>query len=372
VFVKDLSLLNFKNYEEAQLEFSSEVNCLVGDNGSGKTNILDAIHYLSFCKSYFNQIDSQNVRHDEPFFVIQSRIELDGETDDLYCGVKKGSKKVFKRNDKDYSRLADHIGRYPAVIITPNDIDLIKEGSEFRRNWVNSIISQYNRRYLDDMLAYNKALKHRNNLLKYFAAERTFDADTLAVWDEKVCELGVRIQAERLGFVDQFTPIFSEFYTRISGGKEVGTVGYKTNFEPENYSQLMIDSLPKDRVLQRTSVGPHKDDFVFKMDDYALKKYGSQGQQKSFLIALKLAQFQFVRDAKGVMPFLLLDDVFDKIDDQRVACLMELVSENRFGQIFITDTHQGRVPKLFQEAQKEVRIIQVDQGKIAEIEGVES
>jgi DNA replication and repair protein RecF len=368
VFVKDLSLINFKNYEEAQIEFSPEVNCLVGDNGSGKTNILDAIHYLSFCKSYFNQIDSQNIRHDEPFFVIQSKVNVDGEEDSLYCGVKKGSKKVFRRNDKEYSRLADHIGRYPAVIITPNDIDLIKEGSEFRRNWVNRIISQYDRRYLDDMLAYNKALNHRNNLLKYFAAERTFDAETLAVWDEKVREFGVRIQAERQSFVDQFKPIFSEFYSRISGGKEEGALDYKTNFSSQDYADLMTSALPKDRILQRTSIGPHKDDFAFKLDDYPLKKFGSQGQQKSFLIALKLAQFQFVRDAKGVMPFLLLDDVFDKIDDRRVACLMDLVSENRFGQIFITDTHEGRVPKLFKAAKKEVRIIKVNLGAIADVE----
>ena len=362
--IKRLSLINFKNYEEAELELSPAVNCFVGDNGSGKTNILDAIHYLSVCKSYFNPIDSQNVRHEEGFFVLQADVSVEDETDRVHCGVKKGEKNTFKRNDKEYSRLADHIGRFPSVIITPNDTDLIREGSEVRRKFIDGIISQLNRSYLDNLIKYNKVLLQRNNLLKHFAAERRFDAENLAIWTDKLVELGIPIEQERRAFMERFTPIFSTFYQKISGGVEEGGLRYKSNFSPEEFASELLAAQDKDCALQRTTIGPHKDDVVFLLGDHPVKKLGSQGQQKSFLIALKLAQFQFVKEAKGVMPWLLLDDVFDKIDDKRVAYLMELVSENQFGQIFITDTHKVRVPDLFKAANKEVRVFEVEKGKI--------
>jgi len=234
VHIRHLSLINFKNYKEASFEFSDAVNCLVGDNGSGKTNVLDAIYYLSFCKSYFNQIDGQNVFHEDAFFVIQAKIAKEEEMDDLYCGVKKGQKKSFRRNDKEYSRLADHIGLYPAVIITPNDVDLIKEGSEVRRKFIDSVISQYNRRYLDDIIAYKRALVQRNNLLKYFAIERTFDRVGLEIWNEKLIELGTRIQKERQAFIARFAPVFSSFYQQLCGGSEEAEVVYKTNLSEDN------------------------------------------------------------------------------------------------------------------------------------------
>jgi DNA replication and repair protein RecF len=364
VFLRHLSLVNFKNYEQADIEFVPGVNCLIGDNGSGKTNVLDAVHYLSICKSYFNPIDSQNIRHNEKFMVIQGQFEKDGETDEVYCGLKQSQKKIFRRNGKDYQRLADHIGHYPCVIITPNDVDLIKEGSEYRRKFVDSIISQYNRRYLDDLIDYKQVVSQRNNLLKYFAAERTFDADNLAIWNEKLKELALRIQNERHKFVAEFSELFEGYYAKISGESERATVRYSTNFAPDTIDDLLVKSLQKERMLQYTTIGAHKDDFEFLLDEFPLKKFGSQGQQKSFLIALKLAQFKFVKSARGVTPILLLDDVFDKIDDKRVGYLMELVSENEFGQIFITDTNHGRVTDLFRNIDVELKVFPVSSGQI--------
>lgn len=355
-----LHLVNFKNYHQGEFEFSPDVNCLVGDNGSGKTTVLDALHYLSFCKSYFNPMDSQNARHGEAFFMIQGEFEVDGETDKIHCGVKVGQKKTFKRNDKEYARLAEHIGRYPAVIITPNDADLIREGSEVRRKFINGIISQYNRSYLNDVMQYNKALLQRNNLLKHFFAERRFDAESLEIWDVQLAELGDTIAAERQKFVAEFVPLFEEFYAAISGGKERCTVTLETRVGPHSMTELLHESQAKDRKAQRTTRGIHRDDLELLIEGHPVKKFGSQGQQKSLLIALKLAQFEFVKKACGRTPLLLLDDIFDKIDDHRVSYLMKLVSEHRFGQIFITDTHARRVPELFEQVDCELRIFEIN------------
>lgn len=354
-----LSLVNFKNYHQGEFDFSADVNCLVGDNGSGKTTVLDAVHYLSFCKSYFNPMDSQNVRHGEDFFVIQGDFEVDGETDKVHCGVKPGQKKSFKRNGKEYDRLAEHIGRFPAVIITPNDADLIREGSEVRRKFINGIISQYNRAYLHDVMQYNKALNQRNNLLKHFFAERRFDAESLEIWDVQLAELGDRIAAERAKFMAEFQPLFAEFYAAISGGNETCSVALNTKVGEQSMGQLLAVSQHKDRSAQRTTQGIHRDDLELLIDGHPVKKFGSQGQQKSLLIALKLAQFEFVKAACGRKPLLLLDDIFDKIDDKRVGYLMQLVSENRFGQIFVTDTHARRVPELFGHVDCELRIFEI-------------
>lgn len=362
--LKNLSLLNFKNYEDAEFDFSPKINCLVGDNGSGKTNVLDAIYYLGNCKSYFNPIDKQNIRFDENFFVINSSFEIDERTDKVNCGVKIGQKKTFKRNDKIYDRLADHIGKYPVVIITPNDIDLIKEGSEIRRKFFDSIISQSNKEFLFQLISYNKVLNQRNNLLKHFAKERKFEMDSLEIWDKKLIELGTKINAERILFINKFSPIFSSFYEQICGGIEEASVIYKSDCTDSNWEELLAKSLTKDRLLQRTSKGIHKDDYPFNINGYSIKKYGSQGQQKSFLIALKLAQFQFIKDQNNVTPILLLDDIFDKIDDKRVSYLMTLVNDNIFKQIFITDTHQGRIPELFKNIDTPMKVFTIEQGKL--------
>jgi DNA replication and repair protein RecF len=364
VWVRKLSLVNFKNYVDAQVEFCPEVNCFTGDNGTGKTNVLDAIHYLSLCKSYFNPIDSQNVRYEEDFFVVQGKVQAEDELDNVYCGVKKGQKKVFKRNDKEYDRLADHIGKYPAVIVTPNDVEIIKGGSEIRRKFMDSIISQYSHAYLDDLIRYNKALIQRNNLLKHFFVERTFNEESLSVWDAQLIDLGQRIYEHRQDFATKLAPLFQDFYAKISGNREEVVLRYHSDLHDNDFAELLKGSRDKDRRFQRTTVGIHKDDLEFLIGGHPLKRFGSQGQQKSFLIALKLAQFDFIKQSTGEVPFLLLDDIFDKIDDHRVANLMELVSEHRFGQIFITDTHQGRVPELFRNINAEVCEFMVSDGKI--------
>lgn len=367
--LKSLSLVNFKNYFEADLKLSEQINCFVGDNGAGKTNLLDAVYYLSNCKSYFNPIDSQNIRHNEAFFVIKGVFSGDEREDEVYCGVKKGQKKIFKRNKKEYDRLADHIGRYPSVVISPYDTDLIHEGSEVRRKFMDSIISQFDKAYLDDLIRYNKALTQRNQLLKGFSLNRNYDEESLQIWDQQLLRYGIPIAQKRKQFIEDFHPRFQAMYEAVSGGKEQVGLEHKTQLEDDSFEQLLLHSREKDRALNRTTNGIHKDDLVFSIgEDYPLKKFGSQGQQKSFLIALKLAQFEFVRDLTGFKPLLLLDDIFDKIDDHRVAYLLKLVSEDHFGQIFVTDTHADRVPKLFEQADAPIRVFKVVEGEIKPLE----
>lgn len=367
VHLDELSLLNFKNYSSANFSFSPEVNCLVGLNGSGKTNVLDAVYYLSFCKSYFNMMDTQNVRHDEGFFMVQGTFSRKEERDLVQCAVKKGQKKKVSRNKKEYTRLADHIGMYPVVMISPNDTDIIREGSEVRRKFIDGVISQYNKAYLDQLIQYNKVLLQRNNLLRYFAENRTFDADNLEVWDAQLTQLGEKIHAERKRFLEDFVPGFNTIYQRISGGREVMSIDYKSNFLEGDFSELILEARGKDRQLRRSTVGTHKDDLSFLIDGHPLKRFGSQGQQKSVLIALKLAQFEFIESATKVKPILLLDDIFDKLDDSRVEELMKLVSEQHFGQIFITDTHDGRVPELFEATGAKVKVFKVNNAEVEEI-----
>ncbi len=347
--------------------FSPEVNCLVGLNGSGKTNVLDAVYYLSFCKSYFNMMDTQNVRHDEGFFMVQGTFVRKEERDIVQCAVKKGQKKKVSRNKKEYTRLADHIGMYPAVMISPNDTDIIREGSEVRRKFIDGVISQYNKAYLDQLIQYNKVLLQRNNLLRYFAENRTFDGDNLEVWDAQLTQLGEKIHVERKRFLEAFVPGFNAIYQRISGGREVMSIDYKSDFLEGDFSELILEARGKDRQLRRSTVGTHKDDLSFLIDGHPLKRFGSQGQQKSVLIALKLAQFEFIESATKVKPILLLDDIFDKLDDSRVEQLMKLVSEHHFGQIFITDTHDGRVPELFEATGAQVKVFKVNNAEIEEL-----
>lgn len=364
--LKRLSLLNFKNYDEAELELSQEVNCFTGPNGSGKTNLLDAIYYLSFCKSYFNPIDSQNIRHEEPFMVIQGTFEKEGKEQQVYCGLKKGQKKQFKRNKKEYERLADHIGLFPAVIISPSDVDLIKEGSEFRRKFMDGIISQYDRKYLNWLIDYNKALSQRNHLLKTFAEKRYFDAESLEIWDAQLIELSVKIHGERKRFMSEFMPEFNTLYSAISGEKEEVSITYNSQLNEGEFEEKFKSHLDRDRNFQRTTAGIHKDDLLFEIGGHPMKKFGSQGQQKSFLIALKLGQFRFIKQISGLTPVLLLDDIFDKIDDQRVNYLMKLVSNHEFGQIFITDTDPDRVAQLFDNTDVSLSVFQVSEGRISQ------
>lgn len=357
--------MNFKNYDDAEIKFCPGVNCFLGDNGSGKTNLLDAIHYLSLCKSYFNSIDSQNVKRDTAFFSISGVFDKYNDEHKIHCAVKPGQKKVFKRNGKDYDRLADHIGLFPAVIISPVDADLISEGSEVRRKFMDGIISQYNRSYLNGLISYNRVLLQRNNLLKHFAVERRFDAESLAIWTDQLVEYGAPLFEIRKEFIREFRPLVESIYSEISGDAEVAKLDYNSMLSEASFEELVKDSIDSDRRAQRTTKGIHKDDLEFSINGFPVKKFGSQGQQKSFLIALKLAQFEYIKSSTGVTPILLLDDIFDKIDDKRVAHLMKLVSQHQFGQTFITDTHARRVPELFAKIDTEVKVFDVENGIVS-------
>lgn len=366
MYLHNLSLINFKNYEEADLNFCEKINCFIGNNGAGKTNILDAIHYLSLCKSYFNPIDSQNIRHGTDFFVIQGTVFKGDSRDSIYCAQKRNERKQVKINKKEYNRFADHIGNYPLVMISPADYSLITEGSEERRRYIDSVISQFDKVYLDNLINYNKALLQRNTLLKYFAEQRRFDKPSLDIWTSKIALLGTAIHKQRTLFLNEFLPVFSKYYEFITNGKEHVSIDYQSQFNEGDPEQLLAASLEKDRIVQYTTVGTHKDDMIFKIEDYPLKRFGSQGQQKSFIIALKLAQFDYTRDIKGFKPMLLFDDIFDKLDNVRVSKLMELVSNNSFGQVFVTDAHPERINQIFEKIDTEIKIFLVENGVVSE------
>ena len=364
--LKSLQLINFKNHKGGDLVFSKEVNCLLGDNGSGKTNILDALHYLCFCKSYFNPVDAQNINHDEKFMLVKGEFDRLGDNEVVSCGVKKGSKKVFKRNDKQYTRLMDHIGRFPAVILAPDDSELIKGGSEVRRKFLDIVISQYDKNYLESLVSYNKALVQRNNLFKYFAENRVWDPEMIEPWDNRMAPLAVKISNARRDFIKNFTPVFNSTYEDISNGVESVSLEYnsRVNGDEKDFLELLEKSREDDRRLRRSTTGIHRDDLVFKIHGHPMKKFGSQGQQKTYLVSLRLAQLTFLENATGVKPILLLDDIFDKIDEKRVKSLMEKVTKGGYGQVFITDTHLERIPNMFNSTGTEVNVYEVVEGEV--------
>jgi DNA replication and repair protein RecF len=364
VHLQKLSLINFKNHQQADLDFTDTVNCFTGNNGSGKTNLLDAIYYLALTKSFFNPIDSQNISHDQPFFVIQGTFKSKEEDIDIYCGVKKGMKKAFKRNKREYQRLSEHIGQFPCVMVSPADNELIYEGSDERRKFVDGILSQIDSDYLEKLMIYNKALAQRNALLGHFYETNSFDGEQLEIWDIQMENSGNIIYEKRKEFIARFIQLFRKHYTYISGGSEVADLHYESQLHGSSLSTLLSSALRKDTVAGYTSVGIHKDDIEFKLGDYSLKKYGSQGQQKSMLIALRLAQFDIIKEHKGINPILLLDDIYDKLDDSRVQKLMELVSSNHFGQIFLTDTGTERVKYAFNKINVKHKVFVIDAEQI--------
>lgn len=361
-----LELINFKNIASLSLSFSGRVNCFLGDNGEGKTNILDSIHYLSFCKSYFNAIDSQNIKHDESFFVIQGKYLKDEQPIEVYCGLKKGEKKIFKRNKKEYQRLSDHIGLFPLVMISPSDSDLIHVGSDIRRKFIDTIISQYDKVYLDKLIHYNKGLTQRNALLKQFADMGNFSADQLEVWDMQLVEWGTYIYQARKDFIDKLIPLFNEYYKFISNSKESVSINYNSDQNERSLEESLQLALKNDRAARYTTVGIHKDDIEFLINDFPVKKFGSQGQQKSFLISLKLAQYYFMADVTGTKPILLLDDIFDKLDDSRIGKLMEKVTDPSFGQVFVTDTNRYKLPALLKDLKIDHKEFYIKEGGVNE------
>jgi DNA replication and repair protein RecF len=364
MYLKQLSVINFKNYTDAELTFSEGVNAFAGNNGAGKTNLLDAIHYLSLCKSYFNPIDSQQIKQGADFFIITGAFDKNDQQENIACSVKRNQKKQFKRNKKDYQRLADHIGLLPLVMVSPYDISIIIEGSEERRKFIDNVISQTDNFYLDELITYNKVLANRNALLKLIADTGKYDPGLLEVLDEQLIGSGSRIFEKRKVFMTDFTAIFNTHYQFLSDNAEQVELSYESQLLADDFANLLKRSVEKDRVLERTTVGIHKDDLQFVIHGMPMKKFGSQGQQKSFLIALKLAQYNFLTRQKGFKPLLLLDDIFDKLDDQRVTKLMQMVSDNNFGQVFITDTSAGRVEGIFNKIGVPVKLFKVKEGEI--------
>lgn len=354
--LKKISLFNYKNFSEAEFEFDSKINCFVGKNGIGKTNVLDAIYHLAYGKSYFNPLAVQNIKHGEEFFVIDGAFEKKNRTEQIVCSLKKGQKKILKRNSKPYDKFSDHIGFIPLVIISPADVDLITEGSETRRKFIDSVISQLDAHYLQELIQYQKILSQRNALLKYFALNHVFEKDTLSIYDEQLDGLGQRIFEKRKNFLSDFIPIFNKHHQTITGSEETVQLVYESALHEKDLLALLQENLPKDRVLQYTSVGIHKDDLSFEIDHYPIKKFGSQGQQKSFLIALKLAQFDFIKKKSGEKPILLFDDIFDKLDETRVGKIVEMVNNDDFGQLFISDTHPERTETIVKSTHQDYRI----------------
>jgi DNA replication and repair protein RecF len=367
MYLKKLALTNFKNYELNELEFSPKINCFVGNNGVGKTNILDAIHYLSLTKSFFNNIDSISVRHGEEYFIVQGTFVRNGEEDQIYCAFQKQKQKLLKRNGKEYQKLSDHVGRYPVVMISPADSALITEGSEDRRRFMNKIISQYNSEYLDSVLRYSKVLQQRNKLLKDINASGKSDPDILSVWDAQLVKYGSYVYDERNILVSELIPVFQEYYSMISAGKENVKLQYRSHLSDGDFADALVKSLTKDRYLEYTTVGVHKDDLLLEMNDYSVKSLGSQGQQKSYLVALKLAKFDYIKRKAGFSPILLLDDIFDKFDAERVEQIIRLVGNHRFGQIFITDTQENRLQDILSALDTDYKLFRIADNGIVDV-----
>ncbi len=367
MILKHISILNYKNLEQVELSFSPKLNCLFGQNGMGKTNLLDAVYYLSFCKSAGNPIDSQNILHDADFFVIQGFYEAaDGTPEEIYCGMKRRQKKQFKRNKKEYTRLSDHIGFLPLVMVSPADSELIAGGSEERRRFMDVVISQYDKEYLDALIRYNKAMLQRNTLLK---SEVPVDEELFLVWEEMMAQTGEVVFRKREAFIREFIPIFRSFYSIISQDKERVGLAYNSHARNASLLEVLRESRTRDQIMGYSLRGIHKDELDMLLGDFPIKKEGSQGQNKTYLVALKLAQFDFLKRTGRAVPLLLLDDIFDKLDASRVEQIIKLVAGDSFGQIFITDTNREHLDRILQKVGSDYKIFHVAHGRVAEMTG---
>jgi len=359
MFLKELSLTNYKNFESLKFSFDTKIICFVGLNGVGKTNILDSIYHLSYTKSYFNPIPSQNIKHGETFFFISGKYMIDDKEENILVSLKKGDKKIIKRNNKLYKKFSDHIGKIPLVLISPDDRNLIIEGSETRRKFIDGIISQTDKEYLNNLIDYNKTLKQRNALLKMFYDNSESIRKTIDIYDRQLSSDAQKIYDKRREFLNEFIPIFKSRYKELSNDKENVEIKHSSDISPDqNLYKLLKNSLEKDLRFQYTTKGIHKDDLNLSLDNFPIKKYGSQGQQKTFLIAMKLAQFDYLSklDSK---PILLLDDIFDKLDDSRVKQIINLVNQEKFNQIFISDTNKTRSENIIKKVNKSYKIFEI-------------
>lgn len=359
MFLKELSLTNYKNFESLKFSFDTKIICFVGLNGVGKTNILDSIYHLSYTKSYFNPIPSQNIKHGETFFFISGRYMIHDKEENILVSLKKGDKKIIKRNNKLYKKFSDHIGKIPLVLISPDDRNLIIEGSETRRKFIDGIISQTDKEYLNNLINYNKTLKQRNALLKMFYDNSESIRKTIDIYDRQLSSDAQKIYDKRREFLNEFIPIFKSRYKELSNDKENVEIKHSSDISPDqNLYKLLKNSFEKDLRFQYTTKGIHKDDLNLSLDNFPIKKYGSQGQQKTFLIAMKLAQFDYLSklDSK---PILLLDDIFDKLDDARVKQIINLVNQEKFNQIFISDTNKTRSENIIKKVNKSYKIFEI-------------
>ncbi|RTQ48399.1 DNA replication/repair protein RecF [Hymenobacter gummosus] len=361
-----LHLLFFKNYDEASLALSPHINCFIGENGSGKTNLLDAIYYLSMTKSAFAASDAQCLKQGADFFLVKGSFTLPASSSPevIQCSLRAGQKKLVTHDKQPYERLSDHIGRYPVVLISPYDTDLIRQGSEERRKYFDSIISQLDHSYLELLIQYTFTLKQRNALLKQFAERHSFDRDYLLILDEQLVHAGTQLVQLRQQFLREFVPIFQRHYLELADSREAVSLDHKSQLPDQDFLQLLRQNERKDIALQRTTVGPHKDDYVFLMDDSPVKTFGSQGQQKSYAIALKLAQFEIMASRKQHKPLLLLDDIFDRLDERRIKRLLQLVANHTFGQVFLTDTHLERTDQALAGLSEQVSRFRVHNGRV--------
>lgn len=362
MYLEKLQLINFKNYAEEVVNFSSRINVLVGKNGSGKTNLLDAIHFLSMTRSAFTS-DSFCAKQGAPFFTVKGWFKTEKNTDEILCSLQAGSKKIIRDNGNDYQKLSDHIGKYPVVLIAPDDTELVKEGSESRRKFFDSIISQLDKIYLDALLQYNNALRQRNSLLKMFAESGSFDPIVIESYDRILIQSGELIFKKRQSFLEEFIPVFRKYYAFIVADESTDLV-HKSDLYKSEFLKGLNDNRQRDLYLQRTNFGIHKDDYQFVLENGDLKRLGSQGQQKSFIIALKLAQFEIMARQKNFKPILLLDDIFDKLDDFRIAKLLQLIRQDVLGQLFITDARPDRTATLLKDIKVSAATFKIDQGRI--------
>ena len=359
LILNKLSLINYKNFDTESFDLDQKINCFVGDNGVGKTNVLDSIYHLATTKSYFHSLSSQSINHKAEFMVIEGNFKKGEKSENIVNSLKKGKKKTIKRNGKIYKKFSDHIGLIPLVMISPYDRDLIQEGSSNRRKFIDNVISQNNKTYLNQIINYQKILSQRNALLKYFKKNNTFDISILKVYDNQLSKLSLPIYKTRLDFFKNFVPVFVDRYNSISQNKEKVDISYESQLNYESLDSLLENSLEKDRIIQYTSCGIHKDDLIFEIDGFPIKKFGSQGQQKSFLISLKLAQFDYLKIESNSSPILLLDDIFDKLDNKRVQQLIHLVNNDEFGQLFISDTDYNRTKSIIEKIDSSFKMFEL-------------
>ena len=364
MILKKLSILNYKNILQCEVSFSPEINCFFGNNGMGKTNLLDAIHYLSFCKSHINTPDTQIVNNAQDMCVLQGDYDYEGRDEEIFCAIRRRQRKQFKRNKKEYGKLSEHIGLLPLVMVSPADSELIQGGSDERRRFLDVIISQQDKQYLHALIQYNKVLLQRNILLR----EQSQDASLYEVLEMQLAMYGQMVYEKRLQLVSDFTPIFNEYYQIICRSAEHVGLRYISQLEKGDFAGLLAANRERDRILGYTSSGIHKDELEMTLNDYLIRRVGSQGQNKTYLIALKLAQYVFLMRRGQTIPVLLLDDIFDKLDADRVEQIIKLVSGDSFGQIFITDTNRKYLDEILQTMNHDYALFRVEQGEVLPME----